>query len=214
MGLLPRRVESERAPESARVLDIEGVEADRAFEALSSETARRILSHIYEQPSTPPEVRDEVGTSLQNVHYHLGRLEEADLIEPAGVGYSEKGNEMTIFAPKSEAVVLFAGHEHDRSRLSRLLGRVLGLYLFLAVAVAAAGSLRELLAPAAPTADQGVSLATESAADGGSAGGVATGTARGGLESLLVNPDPLLVFFLGGLVAIVVLTGYWYATGR
>jgi hypothetical protein len=119
---------------------------------------------------------------------------------------------MTIFAPKSEAVVLFAGHEHDRSRLSRLLGRVLGLYVFLAVAVAAVGSLRNLLAPAAPTADRGVSLGAESAADGG--GGVATETARGGFESLLVNPDPLLVFFLGGLVAIVVLTGYWYATGR
>ncbi|MFC7227356.1 helix-turn-helix domain-containing protein [Salinirubellus salinus] len=210
MGLLPRRVESERAPESARVLDIEGVEADRAFEALSSETARRILSHIYEQPSTPPEVRDEVGTSLQNVHYHLGRLEEADLIEPAGVGYSEKGNEMTIFAPKSEAVVLFAGHEHDRSRLSRLLGRVLGLYLFLAVAVAAAGSLRELLAPAGPTADSAVSLSAETAGD---AGASSADTVAGGAAGLLANPDPLLLFFLGGLVAIVVLTGYWYARG-
>lgn len=211
MGLLPRRVETERAPESARVLDIEGVEADRAFEALASETARRILSHVYEQPSTPPEVRDEVGTSLQNVHYHLGRLEDADLIEPAGIGYSEKGNEMTIYAPKSEAVVLFAGHEHDRSRLSRLLGRVLGLYVFLAVAVAAAGSLRELLSPSRPTDDQTVSLASEAAGDAATGG--AADSVAGGAGGLLANPDPLLLFFLGGLVAIVVLTGYWYARG-
>lgn len=211
MGLLPRRVESERAPESARILDIEGVEADRAFEALSSETARRILSHVYDQPSTPPEVRDEVGTSLQNVHYHLGRLEDADLIEPAGIGYSEKGNEMTIYAPKSEAVVLFAGQEHDRSRLSRLLGRVLGLYLFLAVAVAAAGSLRELLRPAAPATGDAVSMSTETTGDAAVSGG-AEGVA-GGVGSLLANPDPLLLFFLGGLVGIVVLTGYWYARG-
>jgi DNA-binding transcriptional ArsR family regulator len=211
MGLLPRRVESERAPQSARVLDIEGVEADRAFEALSSETARRILSHVYEQPSTPPEVRDEVGTSLQNVHYHLGRLEDAELIEPAGTGYSEKGNEMTIYAPKSEAVVLFAGHEHDRSRLSRLLGRVLGLYLFLAVAVAAAGSLRSLLTPD-PSGP--VTMSTEVAGDAAATGGPADtgGAATGVLDGLLTNPDPLLLFFLGGLVAIVVLTGYWYTT--
>jgi DNA-binding transcriptional ArsR family regulator len=210
MGLLPRRVETDRAPESARVLDIEGVEADKAFEALSSETARRILSHVYEQPSTPPEIRDEVGTSLQNVHYHLGRLEDAELIEPAGVGYSEKGNEMIIYAPKSEAVVLFAGQEHARSRLSRLLGRVLGLYLFLAVAVAAAGSIRSLLTSSASGDGQAVSLASGASAD--TATGPTAGAPTGLLGSVLTNPDPLLVFFLGGLVAIVVLTGYWYAT--
>ncbi|MEF8840909.1 MAG: helix-turn-helix domain-containing protein [Haloarculaceae archaeon] len=213
MSLLPRRVESDRRPEDARVLDIEGEAADRAFEVLSSGTARRILTAIYEQPRTPPEVRDEVGTSLQNVHYHLDRLEEADLIEPAGVGYSEKGSEMTIYAPLSEAVVLFAGRESDRSRLGRLLGRVLGLYVLLAVVVALVGSVRELLfGGRSADGDVAVSLTAETAEPARVAGdAAASGGGAGGVATLLA--DPLFVFFLGGLLTIVGLAAYWWFVG-
>jgi len=207
MSLLPRRVESDRRPDDARVLDIEGEAADRAFEVLSSATAREILTAIYERPRTPPEVRDEVGTSLQNVHYHLDRLEEADLIEPSGVGYSEKGSEMTIYGPRSEAVVLFAGREAERSRLRRLLGRVLGLYILLAAVVAVAGSARELLRGGASTGDAAVSYAAETAETARVSGDAAAGGA-GGVGALLA--DPLFVFFLGGLLTIVGLAAYWW----
>ena len=213
MSLLPRRVETDRRPDDARVLDIEGEAADRAFEVLSSATARRILTAVYDQPRTPPEVRDEVGTSLQNVHYHLDRLEDADLIEPAGVGYSEKGSEMTIYAPRSEAVVLFAGRESDRSRLRRILGRVLGLYVLLAAAVALVGSARELLS-GGTSADGGsaVSFTAESTAPASDA--AATGGSAGapGIGALLA--DPLVVFFLGGLLTIAGLAAYWWVTSR
>lgn len=200
MGLLPWRAEVESAPGDARVLDIDGAEADQAFEALSSETARRILAVIYDQPSTPTEVQAEVGTSLQNVHYHLKKLTAADLIEPAGVGYSEKGNEMTVYAPRNEAVVLFAGRQSTRSRLSTVLARVFGLYLLLAVAVAAIGSFERLFATGGDgtVTTEGVGASADAAGEVGAAGAA-------GL-------DPLLVFFLGGMVAIVLLAGYWYLT--
>ena len=213
MSLLPRRVESDRRPEDARVLDIEGEAADRAFEVLSSATARRILTAIYEQPRTPPEVRDEVGTSLQNVHYHLDRLEKAELIEPSGVGYSEKGSEMTIYAPRSEAVVLFAGRESDRSRLSRLLERVLGLYILLAAAVAVVGSARELLSGGADTSADGGPAVSYTAESARPVGGIAaTGGPATDLGALLT--DPLVLFFLGGLVTIVGLAAYWWVAGE
>jgi DNA-binding transcriptional ArsR family regulator len=205
MGLLPSRVFANPDPDEPRVLDIEGADADRAFEALSSETARRILSVIYDQPRTPTEVREEVGTSLQNVHYHLDKLESADLIEPAGTGYSEKGNEMTVYAPRSEALVLFAGHDHDRSRLESLLGRVGAMFLVLVTATAAIALLTRQRAEQAG-ADQGVSLASESAADG--AGGAAT---QPGLVDAILA-DPAALFFLGGVVMLVAVTAYWYVT--
>jgi DNA-binding transcriptional ArsR family regulator len=212
MSLLPRRVESDRRPDDARVLDIEGEAADRAFEVLSSATARRILTAIYDQPRTPPEVRDEVGTSLQNVHYHLDRLEDADLIEPAGVGYSEKGSEMTIYAPRSEAVVLFAGRESDRSRLGRLLGRVLGLYVLLAAVVAVVGSARELLGGAGADGDAAVSYTARSAEATGDL--AATGGAAAGPDLGALLADPLVVFFLGGLLTIAGLAAYWLVVGE
>jgi DNA-binding transcriptional ArsR family regulator len=124
MSLLPLRSESAPDPDEPRVVGLDGDDADEAFDALSSSTTRRVLSLLYEDPSTPAEIRDRIGTSLQNVHYHVEKLEDAGLIEPAGVGYSEKGTEMTVYAPSNEAVVLFAGRRDDRSRLRTALERL------------------------------------------------------------------------------------------
>ena len=137
MSLLPLRGESSADPDEPRVVGLAGEEADETFEVLSSGTTREVLAALYQEASTPSEIRDHIGTSLQNVHYHLGKLEDADLIEPAGVGYSEKGTEMTVYAPTSEAVVLFAGRRDDRSRLRSMLSRVFGVVLALGVGTAA-----------------------------------------------------------------------------
>jgi DNA-binding transcriptional ArsR family regulator len=203
MGLLPRRAEpeTEREPDDPRVLDLDGEDAAATFDALGSETARHIMAAVYEQPSTPVEVREQVGTSLQNVHYHLDKLEEADLVEPAGVGYSEKGNEMTVYAPASEAVVLFAGDDHERSRLERLVGRVLGLYFLLALATVTFHFLYQRFVQPDPvmTSQDGGGTGTaavERVADTAAQGG-------GALE-------PTVVFFLGGLVALCGVAAYWY----
>jgi DNA-binding transcriptional ArsR family regulator len=211
MGLLPSRVLAEPDPDGPRVLDVDGADADRAFDALSSETARTILQCIYEEPRTPTEVREEVGTSLQNVHYHLDKLEDADLIEPAGTGYSEKGNEMTVYAPASEAVVLFAGREHDRSRLRDLLDRVLVLYLVLAVATIALKLGLEALRPEPePATFSGQSTDYQVSTDSGAA-------SQGPVETVVdaaAGLDPALAFFLGGLVTIAALTVVWYVRER
>jgi len=132
--LLPFKSEPTRSPEGARVLSLEDEATEDALSALSSDTAREILALIYEEPRTPPEIRDAIDSSLQNVHYHLENLEEAELIQPAGSGYSEKGTEMTVYAPASEAVVLFAGAEDDGSRLQTALARLLGAVGLLALA--------------------------------------------------------------------------------
>jgi len=132
--LLPFKSEPTQSPDGPRVLSLEDDATDEALSALSSDTAREILSLVYEEPRTPPEIRDEIGSSLQNVHYHLENLEEADLIQPAGSGYSEKGTEMTVYAPASEAVVLFAGAQDEGGRLQTALTRLLGAVGLLALA--------------------------------------------------------------------------------
>lgn len=204
MGLLPSRVLVENDPDEARVLDIEGADADRTFEALSSTTARQILQCVYEEPRTPTDVRGEVGTSLQNVHYHLDKLEAADLIEPAGTGYSEKGNEMTVYGPTSEAVVLFAGRRDDRARLKSLLGRVFGLFVLLGVMTLVVDAVVRWLRPdRAGGDDAGVEVASRDQPAAGAADGVA---------ETVTSIDPALAFFLGGLAMLLVVGAYWYAT--
>lgn len=105
-SLLPRRhaVDVESDPE---VLDLD--QAGDALDALSSETARAVLTALYESPSPVSEIAKQVDTSLQNVEYHLGRLEDAGLVEAADTWYSSRGREMDVYAPTSAPLVLFAG---------------------------------------------------------------------------------------------------------
>jgi hypothetical protein len=190
MSLLPLRGESQSTPGEPRVLGLDDDAADEAFETLTASTTRTVLSTIYEQPSTPTEIRDEIGTSLQNVHYHIGKLEDADLIQPSGVGYSEKGTEMTVYAPANEAVVLFAGHESDRLRLRGFFQRILG-----AVAVLAGASLLF----AGYLGRLSLSLI-----------GIGARTTSTGGGTTLPAFDPILAFFLGGVFSLLVLGGAWY----
>ena len=207
--LLPFKSEATRKPDGARVLSLEDDATENALSALSSETAREILSLVYEEPRTPPELRDEVGSSLQNVHYHLENLEDAGLIQPAGSGYSEKGTEMTVYAPRNEAVVLFAGEEQDRSRLKTALSRLVGGIGVLALAsygidrLAEATGVSGLASQETGGADAGMA-STDSpapAADGGGDGGdggdsgdgEAVSDGDGGTESMdseTTTPDP------------------------
>jgi DNA-binding transcriptional ArsR family regulator len=126
--LLPSSPDVEGPDGDPRVIGVDSDDAESLLSALSSETARRILSTLHDDPAPPSEVAEEVDTSLQNVQYHLGRLEEAGVVEVAGTMYSEKGREMNVYAPADSALVVVAGPESEsdglRSALSRLLGGV------------------------------------------------------------------------------------------
>jgi DNA-binding transcriptional ArsR family regulator len=199
MSLLPSRLEVSPSPDEPKVLDIDGEGADAAFDALGSETAREVLATIYDEPRTPTEVRESVGTSLQNVHYHLDRLEEAGLIEPAGMGYSEKGNEMTVYGPASEAVVLFAGRDNDSSRLRNTLQRLFGLFFVVSLSTLVFAAVSEWLRPEPvpqPRSDDvGMMAESQSAADAAA--------------SSVTAVDPLLAFFLGGCVVVAAIGLVW-----
>ncbi len=200
MSLLPSRLEVSPSPAEPKVLDIEGEEAAAAFDALGSETARAVMATIYDEPRTPSEVREEVGTTLQNVHYHLDRLEEAGLIEPVGSGYSRKGNEMTVYGPASKAVVLFAGQPGHGSRLREQLSRIFGLFMVVVISSLVFGVVHRWWTdePAFEGAtDDAEPLAAPEAAETTAA------------TETVATLDPALAFFLGGC-AVVVAVGLWW----
>ncbi|MDG5777751.1 winged helix-turn-helix domain-containing protein [Haloarculaceae archaeon H-GB2-1] len=224
-SLLPLRGEAEQSPGSPRVLDLDDEATAEALSALSSETARSILQVLYESPRTAPEIREEVGTSLQNVHYHLEKLQDADLVQPAGTGYSEKGNEMTVFAPASRAVVLFAGQEQDGSRLRQFLSRLLGAVGVLAAASLGVRAVVDRLTPSQGdyqfTSRSGgdAAAAQETAVESGASSTGANATLDTSREAIQVTTkaatqqppvDPALAFFLGGVFMLVVVGAWWY----
>ncbi len=163
MSLLPSTPDITHDGEP-RVVGLGSEEADDLIAALSSETARRVLSELHEQPAPPGELADRVDTSLQNVQYHLGRLEDAGAIEVVGTAYSAKGREMSVYGPADSPLVIFAGEEARapgiKSALSRLFGGFLVLALGAIAVQAAFGS-----GPLGGTRDE---------SSGGDGGGVGT----------------------------------------
>jgi DNA-binding transcriptional ArsR family regulator len=95
-------------------------DSDEILDALSSNTARDVLAAVHEEPATASEIADAVGTSLQNTNYHLGKLQEAGLIDVVDTWYSAKGREMDVYAPANQPLIMFAGESGSEEQLRKL----------------------------------------------------------------------------------------------
>jgi DNA-binding transcriptional ArsR family regulator len=114
-----------------RLLDLDDDTADEVFEALAAGTTREIFLALHEQPQTASDLADRTDTSVQNVQYHLGKLEDVELIESVDTWYSERGSEMDVYAPTDESLVLFAGQDKERS-IRSIFNRIVGVASVLA----------------------------------------------------------------------------------
>lgn len=81
-------------------------ERAEALRALGSKTARTLLCALQAEPATASDLAATVDTSLQNVQYHLDRLCEVGLVEPADTWYSTRGRSMTAYAATTERLVV------------------------------------------------------------------------------------------------------------
>ncbi|PSQ11725.1 ArsR family transcriptional regulator, partial [Halobacteriales archaeon QS_7_69_60] len=132
MSLLPSSPDV--SPDSdPRLVGLDSDEAGELMAALSSETARRLLAELHEDPAPPGELADRVGTSLQNAQYHLEKLENAGAVEIVGTAYSEKGREMAVYGPADSPLVIYAGEQERASGLRAALSRLFAGLLALAV---------------------------------------------------------------------------------
>jgi len=123
----------QREPE---LLELDDDRTDEVFDALGSETARQILLELHEGPQPASELAAAVETTIQNVQYHLTKLQAADLVSVVDTWHAANGAEMDVYAPTDEALVLFAGTEPERS-LRKLLKRLVGVLAPLALGATA-----------------------------------------------------------------------------
>lgn len=191
--LLSRRPSAEsikqNLDQNPAVIELDGEAADDIFSTLSSATARSILAALYDQPRTASEIADEVDTSLQNVNYHLNNLCDGGLIEVVDTWYSDQGKEMKVFAPTNKALVLFAGDDIHRSSLLDAIKRLVGLVgIFALISVLIDRVVRRWVTR--PEVQVG-------------------GTKTPGEQPLFLLPPGLLVF-LGSLLALLVVSAWWY----
>ncbi|MCU4974721.1 helix-turn-helix domain-containing protein [Halobacteria archaeon AArc-m2/3/4] len=125
--LFPLRSETPAKEGQPRVVDLEDEDADAVFSALSSTTARRIYSRLNEEPGTPSDIAEAIDSSIQNVRYHLEKLEDAGLVEVVDTWYSSRGNEMSVYATADGPLIVTSDKSRAdqlRDALSRYLGGV------------------------------------------------------------------------------------------
>jgi DNA-binding transcriptional ArsR family regulator len=206
--LLPSSRDTSAADEpNPRVVGLDSDEADDLLAALSSATARTILSVLHEEPDTPASISDRVDTSLQNVQYHLGKMEDAGLVEVIDTVYSEKGREMNLYAPADRPLVVFAGKESESLGLKTALTSLLGGFAVLGLLAAL---VQWFLGDGLPFLGQsGAGAATS---DSGQSADVGVMTAETASQAAQTGPQvaPGLVFFLGGAVVLLVVVTVWY----
>ena len=208
-SLLPLKSRVEPTQDGANVISISEEAADEVFETLSSSTARRILSLLYEEPRPASELADETDTTVQNVRYHLNNLQAADLVSIVDTWYSEKGTEMNVYAPTEAAVVLTAGRESTTDRLKSTIRDLLGAVGIFAVASVAVQYLatRYFGEPVDDTADP--LTATEDVEETEARDVEMDDAAEPAVDSTLdillgLLTEPGVVFFAGCLLALVV----------
>lgn len=125
-GLLPTGTSASSEQDGEpRTLWLDSDDTGELLSSLSSETSRAILTEIHDEPKTASEVASSVNTSLQNARHHLSNLEQAGAIRVADTRYSEKGREMSVYAPSEEPLVVFVGRkERKHSFIDSLRGLV------------------------------------------------------------------------------------------
>lgn len=88
------------------VVTVGDEDADALLDALASDTARDVFRALHDEPAPPSELARRLDSSLQNVHYHVQNLEDAGVVNVVGTRYSEKGNEMRVYGPAADPIVL------------------------------------------------------------------------------------------------------------
>jgi len=183
-----------------RIAEMNDDDAVQIFKSLSGESACCIYREIQESPKTASELQQVVDTSIQNIHYHLDKLEEAGLIEPVNVRYSKKGTEMSVFGPTHSPLIISFASESTNSDVRVALAR-----LFSAVTILGLVSIGVELFVArviSPETSRDVSGNNVSATP-------PQFTDPSQLEMLLRSPG--LLVFVGGLLIISVYVTWQYA---
>jgi len=128
-GRVVRRIRGD--PDEPTIADIEDEDASELFDALGSETSRAVLGACYEDGRTRSELADELETSIQNISYHVNKLESAELLEVVETRYGSNGSEVLVYGPSKKAVVIAAGEPNFTDRLAETVRN-----LFAPVAIA------------------------------------------------------------------------------
>ena len=180
------------------LVDLNEPKTKKLAETITSETSRKILNHLAEKDDAEANIAKLLDMPISTVHYHLQKLQEANLVTAKEFHYSSKGREVLHYRLANKYIIIAPGSVYGlKERLKGILPVALAVLGISAVikliqrvpeTFPAMEAAESMAADAAPALTQEMALKT--------AAPVATAVQQ--------QPDIALWFLVGGAAALLI----------
>ena len=191
--------------EDVIVLEPSDERAQKIGKAISSQTANDILHILSQGPKTASDLTELLDIPMGTLKYHIDNLLEVGLVEIAETRYSIKGREVKVYRLKDQLVIVAPRVTNIRSILLKYTS------LFVVVILASLVILAILpffQAPGIPGPAAGFSSPNGTVSGGGEMLTKEAAAPRAEPVSDIRNAAPVLAFFIGGCMVLLLLFLY------
>ena len=88
------------------LVDLNEKKTKKLANTITSDTSRKILSYLAEKDDTEANMSKELGMPISTVHYHLQKLQEAQLVTVDEFHYSKKGREVNHYKLANKYIII------------------------------------------------------------------------------------------------------------
>ena len=92
--------------ESYLLFSLEEEKSKKLAQAISNETARKILNHLSKNDSSETDVAKALNLPLSTVHYNMQNLKQSNLVKVKGFYWSEKGKKIEVYTVSKKLIVI------------------------------------------------------------------------------------------------------------
>ena len=166
--------------------------AQKIAKAMASQTANDILTLLAAGAKSLSDITETLQIPLTTAKYHVENMLDAGLITVSETRYSVKGREVKMYALTDQLLIVAP----KKTNIRDLLLKYSSLFGVIVAGTLVVLALLPLLSP--PAVPEAAALMTSN-------GGEVAGFANAARENMMVtgsSPDPVLMFFLGGLLVI------------
>ena len=88
------------------LVDLNETKTKKLAETITSETSRKILNHLTEKDDTEANIAKSLNIPISTVHYHLQKLQDANLVTVEEFHYSKKGREVKHYKLANKYIII------------------------------------------------------------------------------------------------------------
>jgi len=110
------------------LVDLNEPKTKKLAETITSDTSRKILNHLAEKDESEANIAKMLNLPISTVHYHLQKLQEANLITAQEFHYSQKGREVLHYKLANKYIIIAPKHVSGlKEKLKGILPAILAV---------------------------------------------------------------------------------------